>query len=64
MLCFPPPGPPFQAYALVGMAAVFAGPVRASITAVLILFEMSNDYRIILPLMLPRSWSPPFTAER
>jgi CIC family chloride channel protein len=40
------------AYALVGMAAVFAGAARAPITAVLILFEMSDDYRIILPLML------------
>jgi chloride channel protein, CIC family len=40
------------AYALVGMAAVFAGASRAPITAVLILFEMTDDYRIILPLML------------
>ncbi|MFQ5682900.1 MAG: chloride channel protein [Candidatus Binatia bacterium] len=39
------------AYALVGMAAVFAGAARAPITAVLILFEMTQDYRIILPLM-------------
>jgi chloride channel protein, CIC family len=39
------------AYALVGMAAVFAGAARAPITAVLILFEMTRDYRIILPLM-------------
>jgi CIC family chloride channel protein len=40
------------AYALVGMAAVFAAAARAPITAVLILFEMTGDYRIILPLML------------
>ncbi len=40
------------AYALVGMAAVFAGAARAPITAILILFEMTQDYRIILPLML------------
>ncbi len=40
------------AYAIVGMAAVFAGSARAPITAVLIVFEMSNDYRLILPLML------------
>jgi len=40
------------AYAIVGMAAVFAGAARAPITAVLIVFEMSNDYRLILPLML------------
>ncbi len=40
------------AYALVGMAAVFAGAARAPITAIIILFEMTDDYRIILPLML------------
>ncbi len=40
-----------QAYILVGMAAVLAGAVRAPITAVLLLFEMTQDYRIILPLM-------------
>jgi CIC family chloride channel protein len=39
------------AYALVGMGAVFAGAARAPITSVLILFEMTGDYRIILPLM-------------
>ena len=39
------------AYAIVGMAAVFAGAARAPITAVLIVFEMSNDYKLILPLM-------------
>lgn len=40
------------AYALVGMAAVFAGAAHAPITSVLILFEMTRDYRIILPLMI------------
>jgi len=40
------------AYAIVGMAAVFAGAARAPITAILIVFEMSNDYKLILPLML------------
>jgi CIC family chloride channel protein len=39
------------AYAMVGMAAVFAGAARAPITALIILFEMTQDYRIILPLM-------------
>jgi H+/Cl- antiporter ClcA len=39
------------AYALVGMAAVLAGTVRAPLTAVLLLFEMTRDYRIVLPLM-------------
>lgn len=40
------------AYAIVGMAAVFSGSARAPITAILIVFEMSNDYKLILPLML------------
>ena len=39
------------AYGLVGMAAVFAAAARAPITAVLIVFELTGDYRIILPLM-------------
>ncbi len=39
------------AYAMVGMAAVFAGAARAPITGIIILFEMTRDYRIILPLM-------------
>ena len=37
---------------IVGMSAVFAAATRAPITAVLIVFEMSNDYKLILPLML------------
>ncbi len=45
------PGPP-GAYALVGMGAMFAGSTHASMTAVLIIFEMTGDYQIILPLML------------
>ena len=36
---------------MVGMAAVLAGSVRAPLTAVILPFEMTNDYRIILPLM-------------
>lgn len=43
---------PEGAYALVGMGAVFAAIAHAPMTAVLILFELTNDYRIILPLML------------
>jgi len=39
------------AFAMVGMAAVLAGATHAPLTAVLLLFEMTNDYRIILPLM-------------
>ncbi len=39
------------AYALVGMGAVFAGSTRAPLTAILILFELTRDYNLILPLM-------------
>ena len=40
------------AYGLVGMAAVFAAAGRAPITAVIVVFELTGDYSIILPLML------------
>ena len=43
---------PSGAYALVGMAAVFAGGTRAPITAIIMMFEMTMDYKIILPLMI------------
>ena len=36
---------------MVGMAAFFTGTAKAPMTAILILFEMTNDYRIMLPLM-------------
>ncbi|MEO7731070.1 MAG: chloride channel protein [Kofleriaceae bacterium] len=39
-------------FALVGMGAVFAGVVRAPITSVLIIVEMTNGYSLILPLMI------------
>lgn len=39
------------AYAMVGMAAVLASSVRAPLTSILLLFELTRDYRIILPLM-------------
>jgi H+/Cl- antiporter ClcA/predicted transcriptional regulator len=39
------------AYAMVGMAAFLAASVRAPLTAILLLFELTNDYRIVLPLM-------------
>ena len=40
------------AYALIGMGAVFAGAARAPITAVVIMFELTGEYSIILPLMV------------
>ena len=41
-----------EAYALVGMSAVVAAATAAPITGILIVFEMTNDYAIMLPLML------------
>jgi len=49
---FPEITAPVGAYAMVGMAAVFSGAAHAPVTAILILFEMTGDYQIILPLML------------
>ena len=43
---------PTGAYALVGMAAVMAAVTHAPITAILLLFEMTGGYEVILPLML------------
>ncbi len=49
---FPDVAAPAGAYALVGAAAVFGASSHAPMTAVIILFEMTDNYRIILPLML------------
>ncbi|MEV6610782.1 chloride channel protein [Kutzneria sp. NPDC051319] len=38
-------------YGLIGMGAAFAGAARAPITAVIVLFELTGEYTIILPLM-------------
>ncbi len=40
------------AYALVGMGAVVAGTTHAPITAIIIIFELSGNYKIILPMMI------------
>lgn len=49
---FPGLGLSPEAYALVGMGAVTAAATGAPITAILLVFEMTNDYGIMLPLML------------
>jgi CIC family chloride channel protein len=59
-------GEPAGAFALVGMGAVFSGVIRAPITSVLIIIEMTRGYSLILPLMianmtayaLARYWRP------
>jgi len=40
------------AYALVGMGAIVAGTTHAPITAIIIIFELSGNYKIILPMMI------------
>jgi CIC family chloride channel protein len=54
------------AFAVVGMGAVFAGIVRAPMTSILIVFEMTGGYGLVLPMMianmsafaLARHWRP------
>ncbi len=54
------------AFAVVGMGAVFAGIIRAPMTSILIIFEMTGGYGLVLPLMianmsafaLARHWRP------
>jgi CIC family chloride channel protein len=41
-----------RAYALVGMGAVLAGTTHAPLTAVLMVFEMTLDYAVVVPLLL------------
>ena len=40
------------AYALVGMGTAFAGIVRAPMTSVIMIFEITRDYSIIVPVMI------------
>jgi len=57
---------PIGAFALLGMGAMFAGVIRAPITSMLIIFEMTGSYGLILPLMIAnmlafgiaRHWRP------
>lgn len=51
-LFFPEISAPPGAYALVGMAALTAGTIHAPLTALVMVFEMTNNYAIILPLMI------------
>ena len=46
-----PAGDP-GAYALVGMGAVFAGIIRAPMTSVFMIFELTQDYQVFVPLMV------------
>jgi CIC family chloride channel protein len=52
-----------RAYAIAGMAASLAGVIRAPITSIMLVFEATNDYRLILPIMLA-SVTCVFLSER
>ncbi|MFQ5919378.1 MAG: chloride channel protein [Thermoplasmata archaeon] len=43
---------PFAAYAIVGMGALLAGATRATLTSILIVFELTGDFQFIVPVML------------
>lgn len=45
------------AYALVGMGALFAGIIRAPMTSVFMIFEITQDYQILVPLMVANMMS-------
>jgi CIC family chloride channel protein len=51
------------AYALVAMSAVVGASTHAPITAILIIFEMTSDYKIILPLMIATTISSFLTSK-
>ena len=48
---FPDSTAPAGAYAVVGMAAVFAAAAQAPMSSIFIVFEMTNDFGLIMPLM-------------
>ncbi len=47
-----PEGASPAAYALVGMAAFIAGAMHGPLTAILMLFELTRDYTVLLPIMI------------
>jgi chloride channel protein, CIC family len=52
VMIFHHPAETIGAFAVVGMGAVFAGVVRAPMTSVLIIFEMTRGYGLVLPMMI------------
>lgn len=56
-LVFPDQGVTPALFALVGMAAVIAGTTHATIASILLIFEVTNDYALVLPVMLAAATS-------
>ena len=52
VMVFHHPADSVGAFAVVGMGAVFAGIVRAPMTSILIIFEMTSGYGLVLPMMI------------
>ena len=52
VMVFHHPADSIGAFAVVGMGAVFAGIVRAPMTSILIIFEMTRGYGLVLPMMI------------
>jgi chloride channel protein, CIC family len=51
-MIFPEISPNIGAFALIGMGAFFASVIKAPFTSILMIFELTRDYNIILPLMI------------
>lgn len=51
------------AFAVAGMGAFFAGAIRAPLTAIVIIFEMTGDFALVLPLMISAATAA-FVGER
>jgi CIC family chloride channel protein len=62
-IAFPGMGINIGAYALVGMGAFFVSVIRAPFTSIIIVFEMTRDYNIILPLMIANITSYFFSGK-
>lgn len=51
-MIFPTQTSAASSYGLIGMGAVFAGVMQAPLTAILMAFELTGDFRSVLPLMI------------
>ena len=51
-MAFPEISPNVGAFALIGMGAFFAAVIKAPFTSIIMIFELTRDYNIILPLMI------------
>jgi len=64
VIVFHHPTESIGAFALVGMGSVFAGIIRAPMTSILIIFEMTGSYGLVLPLMIANMTAYALTRRR